>query len=557
MLATPTPSTTPYIINGHVVYGYPAVLATNSNLFPRAIDAWYYRLTTPIAHPRPFMWIWYHLNNVTPSRQLTSLDDVLEAYDYITFFDPMPSSDVRQAWWELIDSKDFVFPDYTAPRSGHYRENLLAITTQAKNTPYLPLLPDNRFDRRYLGLYPPGERVNVTIPSLGTLQRRPAASTTTISAVVIFDNTYNSFITVVGIGISHDESYFSDMIKAFAREQIPYEVRTTPIGAIQVVTTWGGDHYSILIGLGDRWFSFHDGVPREIPKPQFYLLGTAGTQSVWHVIAARRAIPRESGYSLPFPFDIIPSHLVPVKRFALGTQGLILWGYPLVMRKRSPFIASLDDTLISHTTAIMTGDTIIDIRAIRYLWSYLNGLMVLSPPRTVRSWLALWMYSSYFAISLATSFIRTLLDRVPAPGNEMEKNELRDVFSSIPLSVRATVRLFVGDAMFRRDSRADALTGGSFTYQYGNQRVIPAASLKVGDIALISRGGHTRRYNTIITSIDRGLEGASLIASHDEGGVRSNVTLISDTSARWLLINALGDIIKYTLVDVVFVEATD
>lgn len=124
----------------------------------------------PHLHPRPFLWVWYLLNGITPPAPLQYLQEMLQAYRYLHLFG---FSDLKP-WWDLMVDKQLIFPDYLSLESSSYREELLSILSRT-NANYLPL-PTHHLtglDKNYLGLYPPQERENVAIPSLSFLKMLP------------------------------------------------------------------------------------------------------------------------------------------------------------------------------------------------------------------------------------------------------------------------------------------------------------------------------------------------------------------------------------------------
>lgn len=187
-LLHPHPSRIAYVIlagdSQWKIYGDPTVLASASSTFPPISKVPYYLIKLPYLYPRPFIWIWYVLNGVTRA-PLRHLHEIIQAYHYLLFF----RSENLEPWWKLMTDRQAIFPTYLSPESIHYRDELSCILSGTSPGYLLP--PTSRltsFDKNYLGLYPPGERNEVGVPSLSHLQPWDITRDY-ISEVVVIRNT--------------------------------------------------------------------------------------------------------------------------------------------------------------------------------------------------------------------------------------------------------------------------------------------------------------------------------------------------------------------------------
>ena len=107
MLHHPCVSTIPYVIStvggDYKIYGHPLALAAHASVFSSLGDGHYYHVTlsTIALDVRPFLWVWYQINGLSAPECILTIDELLQAYCYLSAFGIAPGADVVKAWWEV------------------------------------------------------------------------------------------------------------------------------------------------------------------------------------------------------------------------------------------------------------------------------------------------------------------------------------------------------------------------------------------------------------------------------------------------------------------------
>lgn len=547
-LLFPYPSTKPYvIISGDrqwEIYGHAAVLAANSSEFPPILTASYYTVRVPYLKPRPFLWVWYLLNSMAPPEPLRHLEEIMEAYKYLSLF----AFSNLKLWWKLITDERAIFPTYLSVDSGSYREELRSILARAKgNDLPLPTSHLTSFDRSYLGLYPPEERKDINIPSLSPLM--------VISNLNDVDNRTTVIIGIVGDNPRIEQGEIGDFTYEDVSDR-PLGLSSLVKGEILRLLDLEGSVMMVNIPdtkeswtyiNGNAFRITEDTLLREQSPLTFYKSPRPG-ESLREMVALSRSRPRPIAkiqkISLAMAEQNCTGNTEPLPK-CFSIANAIWWGQPLVMRENSTLLASLDDLFSPHETVLFREYTVRDLPALRYTWACLNDLEA-PPPETITSWLALWECLSYFGVPLTSSIINRVLDLLIryTPSTD-EKALLLRILTQIPPSIRQELDVFRWND--GNGSIADRVTGTILTTGFSDMKEVTVAEIKTG-------GDSPTKYWAVLWDDDDGTMCYHQICTIKRGKNAIMIDGIISYGASWLTTVDIGGIEALRVVRITFLH---